>query len=117
MIGSAWVKNKLRKWLGIDNSELELALIRRELAVLESRIDQRMKELDRLTKMDADISFRGDCMVVLSGVYRGKGYVQFYEVPAEEFRHIVERYRGMRRSNIIRHMDAPIGHRGGGFLL
>ncbi|AUQ74731.1 hypothetical protein [Phaeobacter piscinae] len=75
-------------------------------------IDKRLSELDELTKIDADVGFRGNCTVILTGVYRGRAYVQFYDLAPDHFRRYVEQLRWERKENLIRHVDAPAQFRG-----
>jgi len=100
-----WVREKM----GVTALERENKFMRDELASQARRIADRIAELDDLTRMDADVGFRGDCTIILTGVYRGRGYVQFYDVPHEQFRDYVERLQYGKKNNLIRHVDAPMG--------
>ena len=95
----------IRKWLGVTELEGDVETQRRMIVDQTIKISKRIEELDRLTCRDADIGFRGNCTIVLTGVYRGKAYVQFYDVDPEEFRHMVEIFKG--KKNFFRHIDAP----------
>ncbi len=98
---------RLREWLGIYDAAVELDRLKDEARRTESRLAIRLAELDNLTRLDADVGFRGPCTVILSGVYRGRAYVQSYEMHHEEFIQMVERYRSMERGHLIRNVDAP----------
>lgn len=97
----------LRNKLGITALERENAILKQRLAEQSTRLDRRIADLDELTAMDADIGFRGPCTVILTGVYRGNGYVKFYDMPVDQFRRHVEMMLDMQRSSLIRTVDAP----------
>lgn len=107
------LKEWIRKWLRIDRDTADIRALEQRQRALASRIDDRIKELDELTRIDVDVGMRDQSMVVLTGVYRGKGYVKFYDMPADEFRHFVEMFRNMERSHLIRNVDAPYPVAGG----
>lgn len=74
---------------------------------LAKQIDKKVKELDHLTREDWDIGARGPSTIILTGVYRGRGFVKFYDVPAEEFRHLVEMFRSREKAHLLRTIDRP----------
>ena len=79
----------------------------RKINRLEYKLNTKVKELDKYTTIDADIGYRGDCTIILTGVYRGRGYVHFYDIPHEEFRHYVDKFRDQKRHSLIRNIDTP----------
>jgi hypothetical protein len=97
----------LRDKLGITALEQENNSLKYQLSVQSTRLDRRIAELDELTAVDADVGVRGPCTVILTGVYRGNGYVKFYEMPVDEFRRHVDMMLDMQRSSLIRTVDAP----------
>lgn len=99
--------NKLKKWLGILDLEAKNTVFNQRLDKQASAIQKRIKELDKLTCEDVDIGMRGSSTIILTGVYRGRGYVKFYDVPPEDFHRFVEQFRHMRKFNLIRNVDAP----------
>jgi hypothetical protein len=107
-----FIRNKVRNWLGIDALEVRLTAAYSCIGRADEKLKQRMDELDRLTHMDADVGYRSGCTIIISGMYRGRAYVQAYDVGHEEFRHTVERYKGMRKHGFIRNVDYPIGFNG-----
>ena len=112
-----YIKTKVKKWLGITQLENENKMLRQLIMKQADRVTNRIDELDKLTTMDVDVGVRGPCTVILSGVFRGKGYVTFYEVEHQEFQYIVEEYRHRRRSGHLRNIDSIPYHRGGSFTL
>lgn len=104
-------KQWLRKWLGIEDYELASNAIHSSnksyIESVHTKLDRRLAELDRLTKVDADVGVRGKNTIILTGVYRGKAYVEFYECSNDYFIDTVERLRHEGRSNLIRNIDAP----------
>jgi len=92
--------------------------IKRKLGVtaIEEAYNQKVQELDRHLKwlqenarMDADVGFshRGNNTIILTGIYRGRAYVQFYDMGNGEFERLVEQMRDMKKYALIRHVDAP----------
>lgn len=99
----------LIKWLGIDQA---FANQNMEIRRYKQKLDDTLIDLDRLTAFDADVGVRGRCSVILTGVYRGRGFVQFYDVHPHEFHRLVEMYRDMERTHLIRNVDNLPGFRG-----
>lgn len=81
---------------------------------MQNQIDERLSEFSSLHKMDADENYRGQCTIILTGVFRGRGYVKFVDVEHDEFRHMVEMYRG--RKPLFRNEDR-IMYQGGSFSI
>lgn len=108
----AKLKKWLRDWLGVTALADENARLSQLVRNQGRIIDRRIAELDELTKIDADVGFRGNCTIILTGVYRGKAYVQFYDLTPEHFRHYVEQLHYEKKENLVRHVDEPIGFRG-----
>jgi hypothetical protein len=124
-MGMNWLRNKIREWLGLNKTDRVLRnnekhnaeeiirlvtkcdLIHQRLTNLEIKSVVMNKLLNEYFRVDAEVGCRGDSTIVLTGIYRGKGYVQFYDVGKEEFAHMVERMRDMHKVNLIRHVDAP----------
>ncbi len=101
------MRNMIRKFFGIEALEDRTATLERQNRELSKILDDKIAELDRLTRKDLDVGFRGNNTVVLTGVYRGRGYVQFYDVPQDHFIALVEEFRHRRKGNLVRHVDAP----------
>lgn len=98
-----WIKKKLGiKALEGENKKLKLAVDSHR-----SFVSQTMKELKEYTRVDADVGFRGNNTVVLTGVYRRKAYVQFFDMGDGEFERLAEMLRDMRKHSLIRHIDKP----------
>jgi len=121
-----WLRNKLQAWLGVHDLEAENAALRNEIAMERTRNDQQRRiieeHLNRMrkwTKVDVDVAGhrRGWNTVILTGVFRGQGFVRFYDVKAEEFEHLVLQLREMKRFAGLRVVDQPIGMKGGAFDL
>lgn len=128
------LKNVLVKWLGVEelqdqfqdlNKDLLVALERVEsledkLASNNSRLNRAeqevgsaMKVFNKYLRADVDVdAYRGDNTIVLTGMLRGKGYVQFYDLSGSEFTELVERMRDMRKCSMLRTIDAPPHFRG-----
>lgn len=101
------IKAAIKRWMGITALELEIDHLRQIINAEQARITKRISELDDLTREDVDVGVRGPCMVVLTGVYRGKGYVRFYDVQANDFQGIVETFKFREKNHLVRNVDAP----------
>jgi hypothetical protein len=96
-----WIKQKL----GISALEHQLQLHRDFVTV-------KIAELKDYTRVDADVGFRGNNTIILTGVYHNKGYVQFYDLGDSEFVKLAEYLKEMKKHALIRHIDAPPAFRG-----
>lgn len=111
------IRDALKKWLGVFDLESENKRLKLIISKQVDRITNRISELDKLTEVDVDIGARGPCTVILSGVFRGRGYVSFYEMDHEEFEYMVDEFRHRRKSGHLRNIDRIPDYRGGGFIL
>lgn len=102
------MKNWLKKLLGVDELERQNRNLREELDVMHTFMRQKFERLEKHERIDADLSIkRGECTIVLTGVFRGRGYVEFYDIPLKEFEALVQHYRNMRKHHLIRNIDRP----------
>lgn len=99
-----WLKDKI----GITALERENAELKSELYAHRQFVVSKMAELKEFTRVDADVGFRGNNTVILTGVYRNKAYVQFYDLGDGEFVSLVNRLKDMKSHALIRHVDAPL---------
>lgn len=107
------MKNFLRSWLGFDQIIQSLEetnkRLNSELAQHKQYVyDQVHKFLDE-TRIDCEVGVRGNNTVVITGVYKNKGYVEFYDMDAPEFHDFVEQLKYRRKEHLIRHVDGPRG--------
>jgi len=98
-----WIK----KWLGVTALDARIKKQEAVLAILSPAIDEKIRDLDKLTREDWDIGMRGPSTIILTGVYRGKGYVKFYEVPGDQFHSLVQEYQERHKHHLIRNVDVP----------
>ncbi len=125
-----WLKDKL----GITNLEENCNLLGEEtfrlsnlvlelqakLKTAESNYDYSNKknqlvleELNRLTAVDVDTACRrGNNTVIVTGVLRGKGYVNFYDMDEREFSDVAQMLRSMGKDKWIRNIDSPFDFKG-----
>lgn len=110
------LKQWLRKWLGIDDDKASNETFNMatqcHINTMDNRLNKRIAELDNLTRMDADVGCRGECTIILTGVYQGKAYVQYYDVDTYQFKGLVEQMRYENKQHLIRTVDAPRGFKG-----
>lgn len=110
------LKQWLRKWLGIEGDKVSNETFNRTTQFyvnsMDSRLNKRIAELDNLTRMDADIGCRGECTIILTGVYQGKAYIQYYDVDTYQFKQLVEQMRYENRQHSLRTVDAPKAFKG-----
>lgn len=107
------VKKWLRKWLGFDD---EVERLYNRISYLERKIKEQKRiiadqitDLQRLTRMDLDVGYRGPNTVILTGVFQGKGYIRFYDVPHPVFERYVMMFKEQAGGggSLIRNIDAP----------
>lgn len=103
-----WIKWKLGI-LALEHKNTEL---RNQLQLHKDFVTTKIAELKEYTRVDADVGFRGNNTVILTGVYRNRAYVQFYDLGDGEFARLVEHLKDMRSHALIRHIDAPPSFRG-----
>lgn len=105
--------NKLTKWindkLGVTKLHGKLQVLIGENRRLETELNKLQNEIHAMDRIDIDFDLhkRGQNTIVLTGCYKGRGYVQFYDIPHEEFIHYVERLQHERKHNLIRNTDCP----------
>lgn len=92
-----------RKILGITALE---AKYRELLSVYKATLELQ-EELNKNLRIDCDMGIRGPSSVILTGAYRGRGYVQVFEMDNDEFARMVDMYRDLKKRGIIRNIDAP----------
>ena len=79
----------------------------RHNALLHQRIDALEKILRERTEMNVDVSVDGRCRVILIGNFKGSGYIQDYQVSANDFGQLVDQLRHMQRYASARTIDCP----------
>jgi len=104
----AWIKQKL----GVTLLETEIKMLRRIIKNQEAFIIGKLAELKEYTRVDADIGFRGNNTIVLTGVYRKQGFVRFYDIGDGQFERLVQQMKHMQDHALIRNIDAPPNFRG-----
>jgi hypothetical protein len=119
----AWLKRKLGITLLEQSSkqtQLEIqAMLKSVTADIESTkrlIDNEINMFQDSVRIDAELGMRGKNTIVLTGVYKNRGYVEFYDLDHPEFHEFVERLKYMRKDNLIRHIDGPFGFDFKGFF-
>lgn len=103
-----WIKDKL----GITQLENENKALRLKLNEHADFVDRKVSELMEYTRVDADVGFRGNNTIVLTGVYRNRAFVQFYDMGDREFESLVKQLKHMKDHALIRHVDSPPSFRG-----
>lgn len=93
----AWFK-KLRnivKWYSRDLEE-----IHKRIAAAEKVIRDR-------TDISVDVRHDGYNTIIVTGQYKGVGYVQTYAVNRKDLAYLIEQLRDMERYGAIRNIDSP----------
>lgn len=106
------MKRHIKDWLGVSKLEKENAELRVKLAVHGEYVTSKVSELKEYTRVDADVGIRGNNTIILTGVYRRKAYVRFYDLGDGEFVRLVEQLKAMRDHALIRNIDAPPSFKG-----
>jgi len=104
----------------LDKLEEDIVTLKRDLCIAETNYsnsvttnERVLDELNRLTAVDVDTACRrSNSTVILTGVLRGKGYVQFYDMADQEFAHLAGQLREMGKHQWIRNIDSPINFKG-----
>jgi hypothetical protein len=103
-----WIKDKL----GITQLEFENLKFKQAIKIHEYFVANKIAELKEYTRVDADIGFRGNNTIILTGVYRNKAYIRFYDLGDAEFLRLVEQLKEMRQHALLRNIDCPYEFRG-----
>ena len=104
----------------LDKLEEDIVTLKRDLCIAETNYsnsvttnERVLDELNRLTAVDVDTAcLRGNNTVILTGVLRGKGYVQFYDMGTKDFSNVASQLRDMQKHQWIRNIDSPINFKG-----
>ena len=98
-----WIKKKLGiTALEEENKRLKIAIQKHHEFVCD-----KVSELKEYTRVDADMGYRGNNTIILTGVYRNRGFVRFYDIGDGEFQRMVEQMRIMKEHALVRNIDAP----------
>lgn len=107
------VIDKLKK---LVKDELGITALEEANRELNSRLDSharfvtnKIADLKEYTRVDADVGFRGNNTIILTGIYRNKAYVRFYDMGDGEFQRLVEQIKDMKDHCLIRNIDQPPG--------
>ena len=95
-----WLREKIRRWLGVD-------IIEARYARMADRALDAVETVKQHARLDADVGFRGNNTIVLTGIYRKRAFVRFYDLGDGEFEALVDQLRQMKETALIRHVDAP----------
>ncbi len=110
-----WIKNKL----GITVINEEIHQLKIENVEFNSILNHKSKyinsilrDIKKYTTVDADVGIRGNNTIILTGVYRKRAYVHFYDLGDGEFNKLVDMLKGMDKTALIRHIDSVPNFRG-----
>ncbi len=110
-----WIKNKL----GITVINEEIHQLKIENVEFNSILNHKSKyissilrDIKKYTTVDADAGIRGNNTIILTGVYRKRAYVQFYDIGDGEFNKLVDMLKSMDKTALIRHIDSVPDFRG-----
>lgn len=105
-----WLKHKL----GIVELERQLKEARQELEMYYSSnltrirvLQSQIRDIHRHTTLDADIGHRGECTVIMIGRFRGRDYVQSYDMSVSEFSDYAKYMEDAAKRRVIRVVDKP----------
>jgi predicted RNase H-like nuclease (RuvC/YqgF family) len=87
--------------------EEQIEPLRKEVSYERQRIEKTLTQLKKFTKVDADVGSRSNNTIILTGMYRNKAYVQFYDLGNGEFERLVNQLRDMKDHALIRNIDRP----------
>ena len=63
------------------------------------------------TDVSADIGVRGPGTIIATGRYKGRDYVQVFDMRDEDLRYVVDMLKEMKRHHRVRAVDAPASMR------
>ncbi len=98
-----WIKKKL----GITALENGQKSLDARLLWHKDFVNSKVAELKEYTRVDADVGFRSNNTIILTGVYKKKAYVHFYDIGDGEFIRLVEQLKSMRGHALLRTIDTP----------
>ncbi len=98
--------------MGIKALEDQNIWLKDMLKLQQNYVTDKLAELKDYTCVDADIGIRSNNTIILTGIYKRRAYVHFYDMGSEEFEETVERLRRMKDHCLIRNIDAPANFRG-----
>jgi hypothetical protein len=104
--------NWLKKILGITALEEENKRLCQVVCTHRKYVKDKIAALQEYTRVDADVGFRGNNTIILTGVYLNRAYVQFYDLGDGEFQRLVRHLKEMKDHALIRNIDAPPAFRG-----
>ena len=64
--------------------------------------------IERHTRVDADVSHRDRSMIIVSGQWRGRNYVELFSIPPGQFEEVIRLLQDMRRECGHGRIDAPL---------
>lgn len=102
----------LEKLTGISKLKTDIERLNCKLDQHRTFVKLSMEELKKNTRLDADIGMRSNCSIILTGVYRKRGYVKFYDIDNSEFQKIVEHFNDMKKTSLVRNVDVCPSFRG-----
>lgn len=105
-----WIKSKL----GILELERQNKELREQLKSHERFVERKVAEIKEFTTIDADIDIgpRAQNTIIMSGVYKGKAWVKFYDMGGGHFENFKAQLEYLNKYGYIRNIDAPPQIRG-----
>lgn len=100
--------NWLKRKLGIETIFNKIASLEAAVSILKQRTEGLLAEINAMQTTDVDVDVgRGCSTIILTGMYKGKGYIRFYDVSEGEFGYLVNRMKDMHKAGHIRNIDKP----------
>jgi len=105
----SWIMDKL----GITSLRIQVAEQRLLIHKLTDDLEKLTSEIHAMDKVDIDVDCynRGRNTIILTGCYKGKGYVKFYDLPQGEFIQYVQRMEYEKKHHLLRNVDCPLAIR------
>lgn len=101
-----WIKEKL----GITVLEQKVIFLNAKVSEVEHDNQILLNELKQFNRADADVGMyeRSNNTIILTGYFRGRPYIQFYDIGDGEFESLVRHMKDMKKHSLIRVVDTPI---------
>jgi len=98
-----WFKNLF----GITKLEESNRLLLEEVHEYSLEFKRVLKQLQDFVKIDADLGFRSNNTIIVTGRFRNREFVNFYDVGDGDFVSLVNQLQHLKKFGNIRNVDAP----------
>lgn len=104
-----WFKNKLRKWLGIEEFCSKVKYLVVQDSINRDKLNNLQEFMTDHNKVSADIHYhhQHDSIVFVAGRYLNRDYVRLFNVQHDNMNHLVDILKDMEQTNSRGYYDEP----------